>query len=110
MTPSHRIGQFGSFGNWRSTDEAYIVVVPFRMGDSEMDRRSFLDAVVALGFALSNNAASQPRKIPLVGFLRTDRPPQSYVDAFEQGLRERGYTPRQDDFYRLPFCRWHRRR
>ena len=58
-----------------------------------MDRRSFLDTLVALGFALSSNADSQPRKIPLIGFLRTDRPPQSYVDAFEQGLRERGYTP-----------------
>src|SRR5205085_8883543 len=31
-------------------------------------------------------------KIPRVGFLRTDPPPQAYIDAFEQGLRQRGYT------------------
>jgi len=55
-----------------------------------MDRRSFLSIVAA---AFSSNAVSQARKIPLVGFLRTDRPPQSYVDAFERGIRERGYVP-----------------
>jgi putative ABC transport system substrate-binding protein len=38
-------------------------------------------------------AAAQPTKISRVGFLRTDRPPQTYIDAFEQGLRDRGYTP-----------------
>ena len=44
-----------------------------------------------LGVALA--AVAQPTKIPRVGFLRTDRPPQAYIDAFEQGLRDRGYTP-----------------
>jgi putative ABC transport system substrate-binding protein len=37
-------------------------------------------------------AVAQLPKIPRVGFLRTDPPPQAYIDAFEQGLRERGYT------------------
>ena len=31
-----------------------------------------------------------------LGFLRIVAPPQVYVDAFEQGLRERGYTPGRD--------------
>ncbi len=38
-------------------------------------------------------AAAQPGKIPRIGFLRTDTPPRSYVEAFEQGLRARGYIP-----------------
>jgi putative ABC transport system substrate-binding protein len=58
-----------------------------------MDRRSFVGAIAGL-FALS--AIAQPGRIPRVGFLRTDPPPQAYIDAFEQGLRERGYTPGRD--------------
>src|SRR4051794_9837351 len=58
-----------------------------------MDRRSFARRMGAglLGIALTVDA--QPKKIPRVGFLRTDPPAQDYIDAFEQGLRERGYTP-----------------
>jgi len=41
----------------------------------------------------AHRASAQSTKIPRVAFLRTDRPPQVYIDAFEQGLRERGYTP-----------------
>jgi putative ABC transport system substrate-binding protein len=58
-----------------------------------MDRRTFVSGIagVLLGVALA--AVAQPTKIPRVGFLRTDPPPQAYIDAFEQGLRDRGYTP-----------------
>src|SRR5436309_1121346 len=58
-----------------------------------MDRRMFAARTGGslLGVALA--AVAQPTKIPRVGFLRTDRPPQAYIDAFEQGLRDRGYTP-----------------
>ncbi|TMH34112.1 MAG: ABC transporter substrate-binding protein [Betaproteobacteria bacterium] len=58
-----------------------------------MDRRMFAARIGGslLGVALA--AVAQPTKIPRVGFLRTDRPPQAYIDAFEQGLRDRGYTP-----------------
>ena len=58
-----------------------------------MDRRTFVARFIGslLGVALSADA--QPTKIPRVGFLRTDRPPQTYIDAFEHGLRDRGYTP-----------------
>jgi putative ABC transport system substrate-binding protein len=58
-----------------------------------MDRRAFVGGVVLGACILRPMAIAQARRVPLVGFLRTDPPPQSYVDAFELGLRERGYTP-----------------
>jgi putative ABC transport system substrate-binding protein len=59
-----------------------------------MRRRAFLRTVVgSLLAAPAASGAQQPTKVPRVGFLRTDRPPQAYVDAFEQGLRDQGYTP-----------------
>jgi len=36
-------------------------------------------------------AYAQEGKVHRIGFLRDGQPPQSYVDAFQQGLRERGY-------------------
>jgi len=58
-----------------------------------MDRRGFVRSGAAGLLCVALSAMAQPRNIPRVGFLRTDIPPQAYVDAFEQGLRERGYTP-----------------
>jgi putative tryptophan/tyrosine transport system substrate-binding protein len=61
-----------------------------------MDRRNFqrmlAGALLSLPFAA---LAQQDRRIPRIGFMRGDPPPQSYIDAFEQGLRERGYIPGQ---------------
>jgi putative ABC transport system substrate-binding protein len=34
--------------------------------------------------------------IPRIGFLRADAPPQAYIDAFRQGLMERGYAEGKD--------------
>ena len=61
-----------------------------------MDRRTFVGRIAGslLGVALA--ARAQPTKIPRIGFLRTDRPSQDYIDAFEEGLREKGYTPGQN--------------
>jgi putative tryptophan/tyrosine transport system substrate-binding protein len=58
-----------------------------------MDRRTVLAAVAAVATALPRIVIAQPRRVPIIGFVRTDRPPQSYIDAFENGLRERGYVP-----------------
>jgi len=58
-----------------------------------MDRRTFVRGVAASFLGGTIESFAQTRKIPLIGFLRTDQPPQSYVDAFEQGLRDKGYTP-----------------
>ena len=47
---------------------------------------------------------AQSKKVPRIGFMRGERPPQAYLDAFEQGLRTRGYTPGKDIVieYRFP--------
>jgi putative tryptophan/tyrosine transport system substrate-binding protein len=58
-----------------------------------MNRRTFTAGIMGSFLGVTVTAFAQARKIPVVGFVRTDRPPQAYVDAFEQGLRDRGYTP-----------------
>jgi putative ABC transport system substrate-binding protein len=39
--------------------------------------------------------AQQPAK-PVIGFLRAGKPPKTWVEAFQQGLRERGYVDGQN--------------
>jgi putative ABC transport system substrate-binding protein len=60
-----------------------------------IDRRAFVAALVsALAF---RPLRAQPTRPPVqLGFLRIVAPPQFYIDAFEQGLRERGYVPGRD--------------
>jgi putative ABC transport system substrate-binding protein len=59
-----------------------------------IERRTFIGVLagglVALPLLVR---AQQATKTHHIGFLRIDRPPQAYIDAFEQGLRDRGYTP-----------------
>ena len=62
-----------------------------------MKRRDFLFEVLGSLLALPTTAMAQSTtKIPRVGFMRGERPPQAYLDAFEQGLRAEGYTPGKD--------------
>jgi putative ABC transport system substrate-binding protein len=61
-------------------------------GSHVMDRRTFV--VCAFGSLLGLSLAARAQqsiKIPRIGFLRADRPPPGYTEAFEQGLRDRGY-------------------
>ena len=53
-----------------------------------------LIAAVALGLLAAPNAtaAQQPAKTPRVGLLRPGAPPDPYVEAFRQGLRDLGYV------------------
>src|SRR5262244_4130328 len=37
-------------------------------------------------------AEAQAGRVYRIGFLRAGQPPESYLDAFQQGLRERGYV------------------
>src|SRR5881392_1615755 len=69
-----------------------------------MDRRMFAARIGGslLGVALA--AVAQPTKIPRIGFLRIDRPPQAYIDAFEQGLRDRGYAPGKNTLLEYRFA------
>jgi putative ABC transport system substrate-binding protein len=58
-----------------------------------MDRRTFLAGTGAVLLAAPLAAEAQPAgKVYRIGFLRDGRPPQSYIEAFQQGLRERGYV------------------
>jgi ABC-type uncharacterized transport system substrate-binding protein len=41
-------------------------------------------------------AHAQAGKVHWIGFLREGQPPQSYIDAFQQGLRDRGYVDGQN--------------
>jgi hypothetical protein len=73
-------------------------IVGLRIVDGviQLDRRAFL--IAALFGALQTPAlyAQQARPPVQLGFLRIVAPPKVYVDAFEQGLRDRGYVPRRD--------------
>ena len=39
---------------------------------------------------------SQAKKISRIGFLRSGQPPADRIEAFQQGLRERGYVDGQN--------------
>ena len=60
-----------------------------------MRRREFIGLIggaTAWPFA----ARAQQPAIPVIGFLRTGQPPKTWVEAFEQGLREQGYIDGQN--------------
>jgi putative tryptophan/tyrosine transport system substrate-binding protein len=61
-----------------------------------MDRRTFV--ISALLSALTAPLLrAQPARPPVqLGFLRIVAPPKDYIDALEQGLRDRGYVPGRD--------------
>ena len=60
-----------------------------------MERRAFL--ITALGALGASVLHAQPARPPVqLGFLRIVAPPKDYIDAFEQGLRDRGYVPGRD--------------
>jgi len=58
-----------------------------------MNRRAFLSTLSG-GLLVAPLAAEAQRtgKVYRIGFLRGGQPPESYLDAFQQGLRERGYV------------------
>jgi ABC-type uncharacterized transport system substrate-binding protein len=55
---------------------------------------SILVAMILLAVAVIAEA-QQAKKVPRVGILRPGSPPDPYVDAFRQGLRDLGYIERQ---------------
>jgi putative ABC transport system substrate-binding protein len=59
-----------------------------------MHRRAFLGALGVLAAPLA--ARAQAGKVYRVGFLRAGQPPKTWVEAFQQGLRERGYVDGQN--------------
>jgi len=61
-------------------------------------RRVLCLVILTLGLLTAPLAtdAQQPGKVPRVGFLRAEVPPESYIEAFRQGLREHGYVEGQN--------------
>src|SRR5262245_57750538 len=62
-----------------------------------MRRRQFITfaAGAVLAWPLPARAQQTPKR-PTIGFLRAGQPPKSWVEAFQQGLRERGYVDGQN--------------
>ena len=58
----------------------------------EMPRRAFM-AMMAGGFLAAPPLAEaqQAGKVYRIGFLSQGQPPKAFVEAIQQGLRERGY-------------------
>jgi ABC-type uncharacterized transport system substrate-binding protein len=57
-----------------------------------MDRRRFLLTSLACALAAPRAAEAQlAGRVPRIGILRTGSPPDPFVEAFRQGLRELGY-------------------
>ena len=58
-----------------------------------MNKKICLLALCAMLFALCFSAeAQQPAKVPRTGLLRPGSPPDAFVEAFRQGLRDLGYV------------------
>ena len=61
-----------------------------------ISRRTFLAGVGAMIAAPLAARAQQAGKIPRIGFLRAGPPPKSWVEGFQQGLRDLGYVEGQN--------------
>ncbi len=62
-----------------------------------MNRRAFISGIsVGLLAAPLAAEAQQAGKIPRIGFLRAGPPPKSWVEGFQQGLRDLGYVEGQN--------------
>ena len=48
-------------------------------------------------------ARAQQAAMPVIGFLRAGEPPKTFVEAFQQGLQERGYVDGQNVVVKLLF-------
>jgi putative ABC transport system substrate-binding protein len=61
-----------------------------------MRRREFITLLSGAAVAWPVAVRAQQSAMPVIGFLRTGEPPKSWVEAFQQGLRERGYVDGQN--------------
>ena len=62
-----------------------------------ISRRAFVaTSAAAILAAPSATQAQRPDKVYRIGYLRQGQPPKPFVEAFQQGLRERGYVDGQN--------------
>ncbi len=66
---------------------------------------SILFVVVLLAFAVIAEAQQPAREVPRIGILFIGDRNQPHLEAFKQGLRERGYIEGQKYRYRVSLCR-----
>jgi putative tryptophan/tyrosine transport system substrate-binding protein len=59
-------------------------------------RREFIAVAGGLLLAMPTDGWAQQVPMPVIGFLRTGQPPKTWVEAFQQGLREQGYIDGQN--------------
>ena len=57
-----------------------------------MERRTLISGTLSFLAAPLAAEAQQAEKVPRIGMLRVGSPPDPYVEAFRQGLRELGYS------------------
>src|SRR5262245_17017474 len=68
-----------------------------------MRRREFISLLCGATVGWPLPARAQQAAMPVIGFLRAGEPPKTFVEAFQQGLRERGYVDGQNVVVRLLF-------
>jgi putative ABC transport system substrate-binding protein len=61
-----------------------------------MRRREFITVLSGAAATWPFVTRAQQSTMPVIGFLRAGEPPKSWVEAFQQGLRERGYVDGQN--------------
>jgi putative tryptophan/tyrosine transport system substrate-binding protein len=66
-------------------------------------RRDFIKLVGGAVVGWPVPARAQQAAMPVIGFLRAGEPPKTFVEAFQQGLRERGYVDGQNVVVKLLF-------
>jgi len=59
-------------------------------------RREFIALLSGAGAVWPLAARTQQSAVPTIAFLRTGEPPKTWIEAFQQGLRERGYVDGQN--------------
>jgi hypothetical protein len=88
--PAHGSGpmRFATPSSWRTFTTYSLPVSPAH-------RREFIGLLGgATAWPLAVHA--QQSAIPVIGFLRPGQPPKSWIEAFQQGLRELGYVDGQN--------------
>ena len=61
-----------------------------------MRRRKFVALLGGVVATWPFAARAQQKAVPVIGFLRPGQPPKSWIEAFQQGLRELGYVDGQN--------------